>query len=1264
MKLKKLLRLFAGTFVISLTCSTVFPPAVATALAADYQETTGEVEQTEKGSPEDEGIIAANKSIQYLSDLPETESSVGYWGKIFKDCLVDNDKEKKGNLWVRQNGEVLKFAKGIGAHATSKIVYDISKVVETKKYFVGYLGIDARTSSGDGVTFKISLSDDKQNWQEVYNSGVVKGESQYVKVDLQGKKYILFYADQNQSNGNDHAVYANAGFVAADYNPSAGYDLPVKSVGEYDAELSQIDYNNAQTVNENMLKIYQRELVNKAGFYTLNNVYTMQEGIYKNALDYLTKTPEALSYCINGGPKPAEGNYRDSLIAFGKIYNQHHEDFKDTKDNNFYLRLAISVASVYANPKGVVFWTLPYEDPDPVRRYESFKKLSQPGGMMDQGAKQAEENKISVGKWSSAEFRDLSVPMMRWVVDSRMNEDEFDWLANYAVEWGKEHKGEKEDNFLDSYMYVHNKSAPWYYEDDKYYNKENEEKWTKQYKLNEYFDEGRKYGASVNGKKVVRSWIVWEEGGVCGSYAKTYTNLAEVFGRPSVTCGQPAHAAAVTWMWNQNGGKDKKGQYEWRIQNDVSNWRKTHSEMSDYILGWGNRSKDGEASSYVMLTTDVLEGKWDNYVEAKKYTLLANSFADKQKKEDILKKALEKEPKFLDAWYSQLDMRLADETLTSKDARKFAEDIIKTFKYYPIVMSDLFKEIDAKITDNTDKFDVGTLRLQALQDAASVKDDDYEKTQTRQPSVARIVAQGLLNQDQSAFATFSFDGEDAGKIVINSQYDSSALRVRYSLNGGDTWESDTLEITEEHKISLTEKLSSITPEKDILVSLEGSNVIHTIDILPSDSPKTAKVYLNDKEDLLIGNVAHLEYSKDNGQTWEAYPQDGLNNELRFTEDQTVSIRYAAHDRYITSATDTYEFTAAKNSKEDQYLPLKHVTLESFSSQNNETTEAAANLIDGNGNTKYHSSYGGDDKKELVFKFDEPRHLSSVEYVPSNSVNGRWKKVELYGSSDGKKWEKLPTLGELKNDTNAKKLALDSSSAWQYLKIKGVETYSSDNRPNKFFSGSMVNFYEDTTKDAVTAPANVTVKDITGTSVSVSWDAVEGVKGYHVFLNGEQKTTEPVTETSYTLTELTAGTEYIVALQAVREDGKVSEKTEQKFATETPVVVIPKPANVKVDNIKETTATVSWDEVEGALGYNVYVGDEKVNTEPVTETSYGLQNLKEGTKYTVSVETIEKDDVVSQKTSAEFTTESTVQAPATVTVSAISRRHLLPFSGMQ
>ena len=185
MKKKKLMSLFAGTLVFSIACSTVFTSPMSAVLAEEQAvgESGSERERKAADASVEEGVIAKNPNIQYLSDLKEESASVGYWGQIFKDCVVNKGNEKKDNLWVRYNNETLKFAKGIGAHATSTVIYNITDVVKTKKYFVGYLGIDARTTSSDGVTFKISLSDDNKNWEEVYNSGVVKNEAKYVKIE-------------------------------------------------------------------------------------------------------------------------------------------------------------------------------------------------------------------------------------------------------------------------------------------------------------------------------------------------------------------------------------------------------------------------------------------------------------------------------------------------------------------------------------------------------------------------------------------------------------------------------------------------------------------------------------------------------------------------------------------------------------------------------------------------------------------------------------------------------------------------------------------------------------------------------------------------------------------------------------------------------------------------------------------------------------------------------------------------------------------------
>lgn len=919
-------------------------------------------------------------------------------------------KQNGEGLQVKTRGEKVTFPKGIFAHAPSTVIYDVSELKDKYPNFAGYLGIDSRSGGGNGVIFKISVSDDKNSWEEIYNSGVVTiNDAVYVNLSMKGKKYIKLEAGNNGEDSRDHVVYADAGFVTNDYTPSENYNAPIKTVAEYDEELSKINFRDKNEVNNNTQTIYQRELVNQAGFYTINKVYEMKDErgnkLYKDAIEYLLKDKEALYYYINGGPKPSQGTYENSLIAFGKLYNAYKGKLDNNSENDLNIRLAVSVASAYANPKTVRFWTgndnpnsgvEAVQKEDPVRRYATYKKLSEQGNYMDKISTLAKEPSRNMGNaiWSGKQFRELSVPMMRWVVDSRMHEDEFEWLAQYITQWASEEEN-KNKNFLDSYMYVHNKQGNWQYTDEKYYSQEKRAEWNKKYKFDDFksFDDNAKYGT----KDLIRSWIVWEEGGVCGAYAKTYANLAEVAERPSIVTGQPAHAAALTWQWVSDGGPDHKGQYEWRIQNNAWSLCETSSEYEDYLLGWGNRRKMGNIdtnrnrdSSYTLLATDVIQD-WDAYVMAKKYTLLANSLKDFSAKREVYYRALTESPRYLDATYGMLDMYLNKPDLTSAELNRFMKETASRYTYYPMVMADLLREIElsGKLTDPVHMAELYMERQRALEEAYTLRKDtknltadDYEKT--RQPWYAGDVARAILEKDHSRIASFSFDGDNAGKIVLTKNLTEKGLKMKYSLDGG--------------------------------------------------------------------------------KTWKPYEQNGLKNQNRFTGEKKVTVRRGSHGQYVASKTAEYQFKNADDKNEEKYLQLQYVSMHEFSSQQNEGNQAAKNLIDGQRNTNWHSKWDVQDKKEYSVKFDKARRISKLEYVSSvGGSNGRWEEVEIYGSNDGKTWTKIGQSGQLANDVNAKEIKVDSSKAWQYIKVKGLHSYSHDGNKDKYFSGSMLNFFEDTTK---------------------------------------------------------------------------------------------------------------------------------------------------------------------------------------------------------
>ena len=163
---------------------------------------------------------------------------------------------------------------------------------------------------------------------------------------------------------------------------------------------------------------------------------------------------------------------------------------------------------------------------------------------------------------------------------------------------------------------------------------------------------------------------------------------------------------------------------------------------------------------------------------------------------------------------------------------------------------------------------------------------------------------------------------------------------------------------------------------------------------------------------------------------------------------------------------------------------------------------------------------------------------------------------------------------------------------------------------------------------------------TDTTVTLTWEAVAGAASYNVY-NGTELV-ENVAETTYTVTGLTAETEYSFTVTAVNNAGesdasnvvKVTtlaaegEEPEQPVDPEQPgegeepeepadTVVLVAPVVAVVDSLTtDTTVTLVWNVVEGALSYNVYM--DTVLVENVADTTYTVTGLTAETTYSFTV----------------------------------------------
>ncbi len=153
--------------------------------------------------------VAVVSGFVYASDVEEQSAKVG-WGEFRKDRNIQGNPIK-----LVKDGAQVPFEKGLGAHASSEIVYDLTDTGYT--WFESYVGIDqAMKNTGANAKFQV-FADGKLR----YDSGAMQANTdmRYVAVDLAGVKELKLVTDSLGANGSDHTVWAGARFSVLDTAP-------------------------------------------------------------------------------------------------------------------------------------------------------------------------------------------------------------------------------------------------------------------------------------------------------------------------------------------------------------------------------------------------------------------------------------------------------------------------------------------------------------------------------------------------------------------------------------------------------------------------------------------------------------------------------------------------------------------------------------------------------------------------------------------------------------------------------------------------------------------------------------------------------------------------------------------------------------------------------------------------------------------------------------------------------------------------------------
>lgn len=1212
----------------------------------------------------------------YLSDI-EHDANLSYleWKQVKKDYSSSGN-----NLHLLVNGKSKIFSKGIGVDSDAQVVYNIENYSADFTKLVGYIGVDYRqvNQTGlkvDGVDFSIETSNDGKTWNKVCNIGMkqAKDEAYKLDLDISNVKYIRLNA-LNGPNGfksYDHALFAEIRLVQKGYNVDEETDYTgFKTLEEYDKTIS------SRSIEENFSnhkkEILERELVNRVGYDNLISAAKYVDGA-ADAFDWLKKDKDALQLFIEAGGY-FSGNGYNAVVALGRLYKKHSKDMT----NPVYKKLLLATAAAFC--KDIRSFTVNYGGNsfknDPVVRYENFKKLYDDGQFVRQ-----------------SEFESYPMELVRTVVDGQVNNDEIQWLRNYIE------KKYPSNKYLNNWVRYNGYGYASYvntgYGKSEFYDEAYKSKWDEKYDF-------LKYGVSYGEKNVYRIWMFMEAGAICWGLSGIGRTVNEVQGIPAIGTYQPGHEAYLLYSQNSDG----KG--IWKISDDISGWGKSYTRWGAttftehrLMLGWGqkdyNKLSTGNNTSYTLLAQDALND-YDNYLNSMFYNLIANSYKQgTSKHEDALKQSLKCYSKNLDSLYGLYQSYAVDSSTTNDEWVALAKTVALEYRYFPAPMVDLLKLIRDKITDESLQIEVDMLQYESLKLASQAT-----AKESLQNDACKQVANELLGNAKE-FATFAFDGENANTIIISDDYQQSTLQIRVSLDGGKTWETfeNGQKWTNSHAIKLSkEQISKINATDDILVGLSGTSENHRIDIKDGKAISNS-VYKNDDENVLVGDIGSLEYSKDDGATWNDYI-GGINSEIRFTGDVNVKFRYKAHGVYLQGPEKQYTFNKDEDNEKSKYLQLKHVSLHSYSSQQSGGADhAAKNLIDGNGNTAWHTKFNSYDQKYYSVEFDQVRYINKMTYLPGGQ-NGRLKAGKIYASMNGEDWTLVHEFSGLQNNANLKTIDFNKNVEAKYLKIVATENYGNYAVEGKmYFSGKMISFYEDTTMSFQAdikisySKTTLTNQDVTAKLIlpdGYTSDETEYVfkeNGTHIFkytdVTGKEGTIEakvdwidkvaPTAKVVYSTTEATNGT-VIATVQDFSEDDiemiseggytheftkngeftfKFKDKAGNIGSVEAKVTWIDKDAPVLGVSFDKTdltngnvTATLSGLEASDTIlgdGKNYHTFTENGTYEFVVKDAAGNT-----TKLTVTVDWIDKTKPVG---TLQYSTEKWTNDDVVVTLSDLS-----------
>ena len=988
------------------------------------------------------------KSDIYLSDRSVASGGSGIKGL---------DKTSSGGkLALKVDGVSTYFDKGLYTPTPSYgIIYNIGDL--DYKYFFSYVGVH----SGQGnILFKVAFSNSASGgWIYKYNREMSPSDNaEELRLEIGGYSYMRIeaaFAEGSRISAN--AVWADAKFTDRETNE---VQYLVKSVAEYDSLLKTKFADADLSDPEFELALLQRNYVSKFGengHVTLHN-YIKLSPQNEEAFFWLFDNVDVLRMYTTGGDPDNTDMYKkggkynpaswsNSLKVLTSLYTTYKADLSDdslsplgTKRSTVYQKMLISISLTYS--RRIRFWIYDIgpgndlnrrdNDSNAIARYAAFKKC-----WLEQDL-------------DCRVFENIDVEEMRFVVNTLLPDNEIEWL----LEYNNAHNGARGPY---SYM-IYRKAYEFWSGVPHLYDPANKDYYYKKYNLDGYGIEYKKY--------YVHAWMMFETGGECWNLSNMGANMISVWGHPCMPLVQTGYCDHLAYSdYNLN----EKGEGRWGLANNVFGWQNTNFQTFNYLgdaggwytqrplNNWGSSYASHFNGTYIFLAQAALND-FENYEKAKELTLLADVYPDDlAKQEQIYRKALKTQKINLDAWLGLVNNYIK-QGKTTGEFLDLAREAGEALKYYPLPMHDILRLIGNYATGAGDKAVLSMIENEKLNIALKATEKDV-----LQSDMSRYMAKHLLGVVDTEIAKFEFDGDGGATLSLGKMYSASSQQWEYSISGEDgKWIE-----TGDNSVAFTpEQVAALDVDKDILVHIIGTKrapeTIYTIDITKANAP--VGFYANDWENKVYGLDDTMDWRYAGDSVWTAF----MRRQPDLKGNKEIEIRRRATGTVMESEGVIYSFTdGGENNPLRRYIPVSELSVYQVSSEAASHQGQAANIIDGNYNTRWHSDWNGNDRQRfIIIEFANQRVLTGMDYIPAAGGNGKILKGKIYGSATGDYWTELASVSWANNEVMKSVDFAQNTLKFKYIKIVGEQCSGR----GSFMTGRMFNFFHN---EAASANPNPT-----------------------------------------------------------------------------------------------------------------------------------------------------------------------------------------------